>query len=152
MSVCPLWHESCTKIMKIVLDNAESICYIETMENKTLTTATIESITRAVQTELLKRGFTARLSAERKETRHGKEFIEITSEPFNTVPVIMSEIKINGTLYVGEPETNIEMIPVSGRIGVEYSHFGGGSNGTELFWWGCNVSKESGEIYGIRAS
>jgi intein/homing endonuclease len=104
-----------------------------------------ELITKSVSTELLKRGFTARLSIERKTTRHGQEYIEITSEPFNTVPVIMSEIRIDGTLYVSKSENGEGRRVVNGRIGVRYQHFTGGSNGTELFAWSCVLRSDIGD-------
>lgn len=114
---------------------------------ETLTTATIENITRAVQTELLKRGFTARLSVERKETRSGQPYLEITSEPFNTVPVIMESIAISGTLYITQSVENAKMTEIGGQVGVQYSHFSGGTNGTELFSWSCAVFEGNDSIF-----
>ena len=118
-----------------VLDKVGSICYINNMENTNnalASSGTQQSIIDAVQTELVKRGFNAKLSAEFKTARDFSQFLEITSEPFNTVPVIMKEIKITGRISASTEEGNA-VIKIAGRIGVEYSHFGGGRNGTELF-------------------
>lgn len=99
----------------------------------TLSPETLEAIRQSVATELLKRGFTAPLTITEKATRHGSPYLDVTSEPFQTTPVIMKAIRIDGTLDVAKDEAN-DVISVGGRIGVSYEHFTGGHNGCELFW------------------
>lgn len=108
--------------------------------------ATQQAITDAIATELLKRGFTARLSVERKTSRSGNEYLEITSAPFQTVPVIMKEIFIDSRI---DSRADGEGFKVGGRVGVRYNHFGGGSNGTELFHFSCVVFPNREDVYDI---
>lgn len=112
----------------------------------------LENIVTAIQTELLKRGFTAKLSTVTEPNRNGGERVEITSEPFNTVPVIMSEIKINGVIRFNQNDEHEHLIDVGVSVGVAYEHFSGGRNGTELFNFSCKVRKNDDKVYGIRIS
>lgn len=112
-----------------------------------LTAETIAIITEAVGIELLKRGFTATITATEKKTRHNELYLDVTSEGFQTVPVIMQSIFIDGTLYVREESDT--RLRVGGRIGVRYTHFTGGSNGTELFSIDGIVRKDREDFYEV---
>jgi hypothetical protein len=113
-----------------------------------LSSATIENITVAIQTELLKRGFTAPLSAKEKGTGERGYHFDITSQPFNTVPVIMKEITIEARVWVSESDRK-NILNVGTRVDVRYSHFSGGTNGTELFTFYCLIRNDRDEIFDV---
>lgn len=119
------------------------------MENNTpfASSSIQQSIVNAIATELLKRRFTAPLSVERKVSRDGAEYLEVTSAPFQTVPAIMKEITIESRI---DARAEGEGFRVSGRVGVAYKHFSGGSNGTELFRFSCVVLRD--DIYDIQVA
>jgi len=116
---------------------------------KSLATDTITNIHAAITTELLKRGFTAKVVVDEKTSRHGDYRLELTSEMFQTVPVIMKEIRINGEITFRQDEENENVIHVGCRVGVRYEHFTGGSNGCALFSFFCRIRKDREDIYEV---
>ena len=99
------------------------------MSNK-ITTNTLSEIKEFIDNELIKRGFPILSKIEEIEGNY--PFIKISSEPFNTTPVIMKSIMVtshNGSIKVLDNGDIEFWIPVQ----VSYSHFNGGTNGTSLF-------------------
>jgi hypothetical protein len=117
--------------------------------NKSLATATITNIHLAIRDELLKRGFLAKTVIDEKTNRHGDYRLELSSEAFQTVPVLMKEIRINGDITLRQNAENDNVIDIGGRVGVRYDHFTGGSNGCELFSIFCKIRKDREDIYEV---
>ncbi len=106
---------------------------------------TLEMITDAIRIELVKRGFHAPIWLKREENVAGRQRLEIVSEPFQTTPVLFKSIEITSS-GGGIKETNATTSPqfVIG-VKVGYQHFGGGSNGCDLFSFQCYLHPD-GEI------
>jgi hypothetical protein len=112
----------------------------------TLSTAAIEEVVHGIHLELIKRGFNVTLISESKAYRDGTPYIEITSAPFNTTPVLFQEIRIDANIGYKAEEFGFS---VGGRVSVAYKHFGGGSNGCELFRFNCIVGRDNEQVYRI---
>lgn len=127
----------------------------------------IAKIKSSIQTELLKRGFFTPISLSYNDKYN---HLVISSEKFQTVPVIFKSIQIDnfgGSIKVldvvipnqplnviaeynsREVETEQELqiwIPVH----VSYKHFDGGQNGCSLFNFTCKIkAKDKDRIYSI---
>jgi len=111
---------------------------------ETLTTAIQrESIQKLIQTELLKRGFTAPIkSFEEVKSRSGGNHFEFHTEGFQTTPVLFKSIRVANfsssvvkekfkILEDSEKEETRLRVWIS--VHVDYEHFGGGRNGCKLF-------------------
>ena len=93
-----------------------------------------------IQDELLKRGFTAKISYFGEVSdKNGSKF-EFITEEFQTTPVIFKSIFIsNFSSSITEEEierpdgSKITVHKVWISVHVSYKHFGGGSNGCNLF-------------------
>lgn len=109
-----------------------------------LTEKQIQAIKSEIDTQLLKRGFFAKTTLTLAENR-GSQSLKLSSETFQTTPVIFKEIQINdfGSWLNSDSVTNergtFNFVKVAVTVHVNYSHFGGGSNGCELFRFFCEV-------------
>lgn len=117
--------------------------------NKSLATATITNIHLAIRDELLKRGFLATTAITEKTNRHGDYWLELSSEAFQTVPVIMKEICINGDIKIQQDTDNENLLNIGCIVGIAYNHFTGGSNGTGLFKFFCKIRKDREDVYEV---
>lgn len=112
----------------------------------TLSTEAIANITEAVRVELLKRGVVVNLTGDIVE-RPSCNRLELVSNNFQTTPVIMKEIRIEASFSIFYPSDAKEgekaPLTVAGRVGVAYTHFSGGSNGTELFTFRTVIHKDN---------
>ena len=118
----------------------------------TITTEIQAIIASTINLALLKRGFPSITISHNKNDRYPA--LDIKSEIFNTTPVFMKEIQIDnfggsisnssrdiiavdydGTKYIKEVSIVSIWIPVH----VSYTHFSGGSNGTDLFSYHCEL-------------
>lgn len=95
------------------------------------------SLQELIQTELLKRGFTAKIISFEEED---KKYLKFHTESFQTVPVLFKEIQVsNFSTSVGqeirkrEDKTEYQVTTFWIQVDVRYSHFEGGSNGSRLF-------------------
>lgn len=120
----------------------------------TINENTLQQITRTLNKALIQRGFPV-VTTEIITARNEKHMIEIESEKFNTTPVIMKSIQIDNfggsisiqkknVIHVNEsdPEKRIkevEYVSVWIPVHISYEHFSGGTNGTELFSYHCEV-------------
>ena len=106
-----------------------------------LTKEQINTIKETLQIELLKRGFTAQIvEIEEVKGRHNDTRVEFKTENFQTVPVIFKEICVRNfssaiTMrdHVRADGEVVPFIDVWINVNVDYNHFGGGSNGCNLF-------------------
>lgn len=111
---------------------------------------TIESIRRAIATELKKRGFHAAINITIRKDIGVKNWLLLDSEEFNTVPVIMESLKLYSYGdFTANKERGNSYINVGLRIEVNYKHFGGGSNGCELFRFYCEVAPDNWDIFNV---
>lgn len=106
-----------------------------------------QEIQEFIQTELLKRGFHAPITALQEKTINHNTGLYFESAPFQTTPVLFKSIKIinfaNSILDeepIGEnssyvPDLMIRRVYI--QVYVEYKHFDGGSNGSKLFGVQC---------------
>lgn len=97
-----------------------------------ITDTVIKKVETFLTDELLKRGFTAPITVGYNEDR---EALTLTSQPFQTVPVIFKSINIahfNSAISYKKDE-NGEHLHVWMPIHVDYRHFDGGTNGARLF-------------------
>jgi len=100
-----------------------------------------KAVQELIQTELLKRGFTAAIKRfEETENRSGSNYLSFATEKFQTTPVIFKEIQVDNfsSSLSQEEKTNdagtkfiVTKFWIS--VHVSYRHFGGGTNGCELF-------------------
>jgi len=107
------------------------------------------SIKDQLQMELMKRGITAPITVELKEWRRGGVYFEVTSQPFQTVPVLFKEITVNnfnGHMWQEEGEQEYR-IRFSIAVHASYTHFDGGSNGVKLFGFQGSIDIESARTY-----
>ena len=121
---------------------------------KTITTKDQRnSLVDLIQTELLKRGFTAKITSFEEVEKRGSNYIEFETESFQTTPVLFKELKISnfstsirkqdgvsedGSTYV----TTEFWIQVSAR----YSGFTGGTNGQNIFDLSGNFFEDNSTI------
>jgi len=127
---------------------------------KTLTNNLPKNILSGIETTLnkalIQRGFPEIVATQDvNETRY--PCVEIISEKFNTVPVIMEYIQIDNfggsireatkkVIHENESGDTIEeheILRVWIDVHVSYSHFGGGTNGTALFTYTAEVHEWS---------
>ena len=101
-----------------------------------------KAVQELIQTELLKRGFTAPIInfEEEEGRRGGQNRLIFHTEPFNTVPVIMKKIQVDNFSsslaqkeLLREDETKYIETSFWISVHVSYEHFTGGTNGCELF-------------------
>jgi hypothetical protein len=111
---------------------------------KKLSNETIQKLTEAIQTQLLKRGFTASVALTQAEDRYGKLVFELTSETF--------QIRGNGGVSLDTT------VPANEKINI---HIGVESNGCDLFSLtavcypgegGDNFEDNDGDIYQVQVS
>lgn len=114
-----------------------------------LTTDTIANITTTIADCLLRRGFTAKIVIDEVVGRDGNVRLDITSEAFQTVPVLFREIRIGGSIYFGQNETTENAINFGGTVNVKYEHFPHGSNGCELFRINGTVLKDDDRVFNV---
>lgn len=113
-----------------------------------LSETTIESIRSHIQTELTKRGFHAPVKLEGHTHHRAGYMLKLTSEPFQTAPVIFKEIRIGDFgSWVKQDEEHTQRLLVSIRVNAAYEHFTGGSNGCELFTLRCVVRTDTDGFY-----
>lgn len=107
---------------------------------KVLSTNNLNDIKDLIQDELTKRGFHAQIViCNETESRRGGTYVEIESLPFQTTPVLFKEIKINNFgSWISEPNDD-GCIEVQIEIHISYNVFGGGTNGTSLFSFRCEI-------------
>jgi hypothetical protein len=120
--------------------------------NKNLCPETLELIKEAISVNLIKRGFHAPIELTGGMDRRGFEYkLALTSEPFQTTPVLFKEIRISDFgSWVKSDTTDAEsegLLNVGVRVHVSYEHFDGGRNGCELFTFTCQVRAEDKHIY-----
>ncbi len=99
----------------------------------------LSELQTVIADELLKRGFTAKIiQFEEVQAKNGTK-IELTTESFQTVPVLFKEVAIgNFNSELREEQVVIQDKPVKVlkfwmSVNVFYQHFGSGSNGCNLF-------------------
>ena len=108
---------------------------------KTITTEKQRNeIQEFIQTELLKRGFTAKIiSFKEVAYRNNIKAFQFKTENFQTIPILFKEVNIsNFNGIINETKKDSEVYDFSITVNCNYSLFLGGSNGTELFRiYGC---------------
>lgn len=108
---------------------------------KTITTeGQRDSLVDLIQIELLKRGFTAKITTFQEVEKKGSHYIEFESESFQTVPVLFKEIKISNfstNISTGKitrkDNSQYSIIKFWIQVSARYYGFGGGSNGQNIF-------------------
>lgn len=90
----------------------------------------LDYIVADVQVSVARLGINATLSTEVTKNYRGEDLLEIISSPFQMMPVIFKEIRIDGTITVVK-ETD-EGMEVYVRMDYAYTHFNGSTNGCEL--------------------
>lgn len=111
------------------------------MENQILLPAQLDTVKKVIQTELLKRGYLAKIIDHREvQNARGDHFISLKTESFQTVPVMFQTLTIeafNSRVEIGEGVRANGDPFVESRvwvtIHVDYELFGGGRNGVKLF-------------------
>ena len=122
----------------------------------------LSGIEKTINKALIQRGFPVIVaSQDETETRYPR--VNIISEKFNTVPVIMEHIQVDNfgssvcktTKKIIREDDNknnfideVEIISIWISVHISYSHFNGGTNGTELFSYYAEVAEweRDGEI------
>lgn len=97
-----------------------------------------------IQDELLKRGIHAKIiKCGLKEIR-GNQYPDLETEEFQTTPVIFKSLKVGSfnSSMTEEKEEDTPYTYIWMRINYLYTHFGGGSNGCDLFDFSCKVIKD----------
>jgi len=118
-----------------------------------ITPYSINQIKERINDELMKRSFPSLSKIETRKGAYGAEYIYCESEPFQTVPCIFREINVQSfsssiTSGVHMPsETPILNIWIA--VHVSYEMFGGGSNGSKLFDFTCEIDERE-LIYNVR--
>ncbi len=112
---------------------------MNTTEKKELysTDVQLEAIKKAIQTELLKRGFQAPIVKieEKTSSRSSRHRIEFHTEKFQTTPVLFEELRVqnfSSEIYK-EMDDEREVTKFYIGVNVAYNHFNLGSNSSELF-------------------
>lgn len=106
--------------------------------NEILDKDVLAEIQGHIQTELTRRGYHAPVTL----TQEGdKNRLYLTSEPFQTTPVIFRELRISEFGATARKETvekdKDEVTAVYIGVNVRWKHFDGGENGTRLFTFTC---------------
>lgn len=111
----------------------------------------LEQIKNHLQTELLKRGFNAKIDRiNEKVARNGIEhnYVEFETEPFQTIPIIFKKVWItNFSSWIRDHKTNKNYWVITIQVHIRYEHFTGGHNGTNLFTFKCMASKDEDYVY-----
>lgn len=108
-----------------------------------------------IQTELLKRGFTAPIiNFEEVKGRHDTR-IEFYTETFQTVPVLFKEIQVSNfsssitkDTITRKDDSKIDIHKVWIVISARYESFTGGTNGTNLFSITCTL--HDGKVFDLK--
>lgn len=118
------------------------------MENqKLLSEGNLKFIKEVIQLELLKRGITAPIVIIEETINNNRHRIELETSEFQTTPVIFKTLKIIGwnTSVEIKPKSELKPDAIGNYILVwipiyyTYTHFGVGSNSTEIFTLLFNV-------------
>jgi len=123
------------------------------LDSKNIPSEIQESIVETINQQLIKRGFPQVTIKHNKNDRYPE--LDIISEEFNTVPVIMKSIRIENNggsinnktkiiLRDGD-EVEVPYLSIWIPVHVSYNHFGGGSNGTGLFGYSCEIREDNKE-------
>jgi hypothetical protein len=110
-----------------------------------LSKETMLLIQESLSTELVKRGFHAPITVEQKGSR-----VEVTSSPFQTIPVLFKELTVGSFNSVVQEHEELYTIDIS--ITVFYKMFDGGNNGVKLFHFHAKTYKESNFLIEIQIS
>lgn len=109
-----------------------------------------------IQTELLKRGFTAKINSFEETVSRGSNYIEFRTEDFQTVPVIFKNIHVGSfstsvkeETITREDKTTFEVISVWITVHTRTMTFSNGGNGSELFQFSCKFSKDSERMHDV---
>lgn len=116
------------------------------MEN-IISSQQIELIKENIQTELLKRGITAQIIKleEYEHNRSRAHYINLRTENFQTTPIIFKRLWVEafGTAITKRTnEEGKEYYSVWICVHYSYEHFGGGTNGCELFDFTCSIVQD----------
>jgi hypothetical protein len=106
-----------------------------------VTEITLGLIKEVIGTELLKRGFHTPITVKYNE-RHNH--VSITSESFQTTPVLFKSITIDnfGGSIKESFKNEIPVLEIWIPVHVSYTHFDLGSNGCSLFSFSCIVHND----------
>jgi ribosomal protein S8 len=144
-----------TEVINAMPDTSTEAEEVQSMKiNSTtlLSIETVENIRVEIAKQLLKRGFTASITLGGvKQGRENELRLKLTSEPFNTVPVIMEEIKISdfgSGIYADKDDPS--WLHVWVRVSVAYKHFDGGTNGTSLFNFSVKIHETRPDLFMIQ--
>lgn len=115
-----------------------------------LSDETLKEIQNEIETALIKRGFNVPITLVQSINRDGYLRIELSSEDFQTQPVIFRALRLQhfgGSVRATQEAVNIFNIWLP--VNVFWESFSGGSNGTELFTFHCQIKKDREGIFGV---
>lgn len=104
----------------------------------------LEYIISEINQSVARLGINTTLSISEDKDYAGKEYLKVTSTPFQTMPVLFKEIKLKGKISLFEKDNDVKII-----VGLEYRYqtFDSGSNGHTLGTFIFVTSKEFWENY-----
>ena len=113
----------------------------------------LNELSIVIGTELLKRGFVAKIETIEEKVNRGNHSIKLESEDFQTTPVLFRNLKViafNSAVFETEDEQKDNKVVVGFHIGVyvAYTHFSLGGNSSELFTITGKFSEKS--VYSIK--
>lgn len=98
------------------------------MEKFIINEVLIESISKKCESTVARLGINVKFSIQ--EVSNGFDEWKIISSPFQTMPMIFKNIRLDGRIWVSEKTEKFSKISV--KLDYYYSHFGGGRNGCDL--------------------
>lgn len=114
-----------------------------------LSPKTLDVIAESIQTALQRRGFHAAIKLATSIGRDGRLRFDLTSDPFQTVPVLYKTISlINFGGSVTQNKDNEKILDVWLPVSATYDHFDGSGNSCEVMTYFCKIDAETGHVFG----
>ena len=89
-------------------------------------------IVSAVKRSLLRLGINVDVTLSAKKLYNGKEFVEVKTSEFNTVPVIYKVITVTGGGYIVPYDGKDDVFTLALYLDYHFDYFTGGENGVDI--------------------
>jgi hypothetical protein len=142
--------------MQEIINNNSGLVDTNLIHKNILTEKQLTLLDNTIKNELIKRGYFVSYTLNEVSNNRGDNRISLTSDSFNTTPVIFKSLELNAfnssvkktthaELFTSDKH-DIDLTTVWVTINVTAKYFNGGSNGFNLFDLHCVFYKDNMDI------
>lgn len=102
----------------------------------------LDYIVKDVKMQCNRLGINAEFTTETRKNYRGEDYLVIKSTDFQMMPMIFHDIHVEGEVYIETAKEDARYDGITIRLGYKWTHFDGGTNGTEIGTLYYRVPKE----------